>query len=200
MSYQGLWGYHPPLILLANMGEPLYLVNRSGNPTSSQSAAYLDRAIALCRNAGFHQILLRGDSDFSQAEHLDRWDEKGVRFVFDMDAMANLVAIASCPGIHGCGCSSERSRPCIFHCSVDGRDKQSRCGRRDMTGLRERRTRSCTWNIDNSNAPNQPTSGPASGILAPHETAARKSSQDRTTRLLLGLDSCSSCCRRTSGR
>jgi hypothetical protein len=47
--------------------EPLYLVNRSGNCTSSdQAATYLDRAIDLCLTAGFPTILLRGDTDFSQ--------------------------------------------------------------------------------------------------------------------------------------
>jgi hypothetical protein len=30
----------------------------------------------LCRRAGFRRILLRGDTDFSQTEHLDRWAEK----------------------------------------------------------------------------------------------------------------------------
>lgn len=91
----GAWGDHPLVISLANTGEPLYLVNRSANATSSQSAAaYLDRAIELCRSAGFRKILLRGDTDFSQTEHLDRWDDQGVQFVFGIDAMPNRVALA----------------------------------------------------------------------------------------------------------
>lgn len=46
----------------------------------------LDHAIAVCRRAGFDDVLLRGDTDFTMSQHLDRWDDDGVRFVFGYDA------------------------------------------------------------------------------------------------------------------
>ncbi len=96
VAYNGTWGYHPLVISLAKTGEPLYLVNRSGNRPSQEGAAErFDQAIGLCRRGGFRQILLRGDTDFSQTRHLDGWDDQGVGFIFGIDAMKNLVGRAN---------------------------------------------------------------------------------------------------------
>ena len=91
INYKNQWGYMVQAVTLANTGEPLFIVNRPGNrPSHEQAAGFLDRAVALCRRAGFRKVRLRGDTDFSQTEHLDRWHAEGVQFVFGMPAMRNL--------------------------------------------------------------------------------------------------------------
>jgi hypothetical protein len=96
LAYNGVWGYHPLVVFLANTQELLFLANRSGNrPSHEMAASFLERAIALCRRASFRSFLLRGDTDFTQTSHLDRRDDAGdIRFLFGIDAMPNLVALA----------------------------------------------------------------------------------------------------------
>jgi hypothetical protein len=82
-------------VTLANTGEVLFVMNRSGSRPSHEGAAgYYDQSIGLCRRGGFKRVVLRGDTDFSQTGHLDRWDADGVEFIFGIDAMPNLVELA----------------------------------------------------------------------------------------------------------
>jgi hypothetical protein len=96
ISCKGIWGYHPLIVSLAETGEVLRIVNRSGNRPSHEGAAKeVDSVIGLCEQAGFKRILLRGDTDFTQTAKLDAWDDNPkVRFIFGMDATTNRHVLA----------------------------------------------------------------------------------------------------------
>jgi len=93
MAYDGRWGFGPLVVSLANSDEVLYAVNRPASRPSHEGAPdWIDRAITWAREqAGFEEIRLRGDTDFSLTAYFDRWTDEGVEFVFGIDAHRSFV-------------------------------------------------------------------------------------------------------------
>lgn len=90
ISYTGKWGFHPLLITEANTGTDICLVNRPGNHTSQQDAAYwIEYAIAAVEEH-FGRVYLRGDSAFNLTYKFDEWDSAGIEFCFGCAATQKM--------------------------------------------------------------------------------------------------------------
>jgi len=95
-AHDGKFGYQVLAVSLANTGEILHLSVRSGNRPSHEGAAdALREMIRFCKRAGFREVTVRGDTDYSLTQEFDRWSENGARFVVGYDAMKNVVELAS---------------------------------------------------------------------------------------------------------
>ena len=82
------------IVSLANTKEVLYVVNRPGNAAShSGSVEWIDRAVELVSPVA-GSVTIRGDTDFTHTEQLDRWDDAGRKFILGFDANPKLVGLA----------------------------------------------------------------------------------------------------------
>ena len=172
ISDKGAWGDPPPVVSLANTRAVLSIVNRSGNrPREAGAADAADRAIKLCREAGFKIIRLRGDTALSQTEHLDRWPDAGdVRFQFGCDAKKTRLELAgNPPGRRGLAPPGTRCRPGPAPSPTTSNAKSSAAAS------------SSTWNGSANRSPSSSTHRPPADDRIGGWSSARTSRTRRAT-------------------
>jgi hypothetical protein len=97
IAYDGTWGFHP-LIVSLSLEHARAAVHREPQrePTVARERSGANRSSgARVPSSGLSPRARSSDTDFTQTKHLDRWNEEGMEFVFGIDAMPNLVALAS---------------------------------------------------------------------------------------------------------
>jgi hypothetical protein len=95
-SYTRKWSYHPLLVTLAETGECLRLINRTGSAPSAAGAAEALRDVFDLTCHAFDAVYLRGDSKFCQRKivSLCEHPDYAVRFALVKEASPNVRKIA----------------------------------------------------------------------------------------------------------
>jgi hypothetical protein len=92
-TYNRKYGYHPLLVTLAETGECLRLINRSGNVSSAEGIEREIGAVLPLVSEHFERVYLRGDSKFCRRELVTMADAEGACFAFVKEQSPNLSAI-----------------------------------------------------------------------------------------------------------
>lgn len=94
-NHKGQFSYHPLLLTLAETGECLRMINRSGNVPSARGVRHELRELTPMLQDHFDQVYWRGDSKFCESKTVNLADEFGVRFAFVKEAHAKVKEIAN---------------------------------------------------------------------------------------------------------